>query len=206
MLSRRTHPRPTVTALSRSNRRLTLLFVAAVLLPCAVLVVLTLLAMRQEQELAAKRSADQQRAMTAQARQALRSHLDAIVMRELRVHAASERRPYVDSSVTLIADVDGRRLILPWQRRRSPSSSTIAPSVELARRAERQEFQDADPAGAAELWRRAIAAGGQPEDVAVARLGLARVLGKLGRGSEARAAYNAVLDTPPSLTDEHGVP
>ena len=74
----------------RSQRRLIALFLAAVLLPCALLVLLTVRGMRQERELAEKRAVDERARVFVQVQQALLcttgKHYVAGVERACRAH------------------------------------------------------------------------------------------------------------------------
>ena len=100
----------------RSRRRLVALFLTAVLLPCALLVLLTVRGMRQERELAEKRAADEHARVIAQVRQSLRVRLDRMASQAVSTrNAAARNRPYADSSVQLVADLIGGRLVPPWK-------------------------------------------------------------------------------------------
>jgi hypothetical protein len=88
---------------SRSRRRLIALFLTAVLLPCALLVLLTVHGMKQERELAEKRATDERARVFVQVRQALRGRLDDIASRYWSARAArttaTPMREYTDASV-----------------------------------------------------------------------------------------------------------
>jgi signal transduction histidine kinase len=197
----------------RSQRRLIALFLAAVLLPCAVLVLLTVRGMQQERELAEKRAVDDQARVFAQVRQALRARLGSITSQELSARAArssvARNLSYTDSSVRLVADVVGGRLVPPWEAGAhaglSPASS-VGEFGDKLRVAESQEFGQGNLVAAAALYRDAIVAGHRTEEVGYARLALARVLTRLDRAREARAQYAQVFALGFDTSDEHGVP
>jgi signal transduction histidine kinase len=197
----------------RSQRRLIALFLAAVLLPCAVLVLLTVRGMRQERELAEKRAVDERARVFAQVRQALRARLESITSQELSTRAGrtpvARNLSYTDSSVRLVADVVSGHLVPPWESVARASLSSASPEGEFGNKlriAESQEFERGNLVQAAALYRGAIAAGRRADQVGYAQLALARVLARLGRGSEARAQYAQVFALGFDATDEHGVP
>jgi signal transduction histidine kinase len=197
----------------RSRRRLIALFLAAVLLPCAVLVLLTVRGMRQERELAEKRAVDERARVFAQVRQALRARLESITSQELSTRAGrtpvARNLSYTDSSVRLVADVVGGRLVPPWEAVARASLSSAPPEGEFGNKlrvAESQEFERGNLVEAAVLYREAIAAGRRAEQVGYAQLALARVLARLGRAREATAQYAQVFALGFDATDEHGVP
>jgi signal transduction histidine kinase len=197
----------------RSQRRLIALFLAAVLLPCAVLVLLTVRGMRQERELAEKRAVDERARVFAQVRQALRARLESITSQELSTRAGrtpvTRNLSYTDSSVRLVADVVGGRLVPPWEAVARASLSSASPEGEFGNKlrvAESQEFERGNLVETAMLYRGAIAAGRRAEQVGYAQLALARVLARLGRAREATAQYAQVFALGFDATDEHGVP
>src|SRR5215467_3560904 len=104
--------------LVRSSRRVVLFFLAAVLLPCAGLVVVAARSLRQERELSEKRTADERNRASIEARLALERRLDAV---EAQARAERESRngvassTYADSSLRLIAEVRNGRVVLPWE-------------------------------------------------------------------------------------------
>ena len=93
----------------RSRRRLVALFLATVVLPSALLTLLTVRGMRQERELAEQRAVVEQARFLTQVRQALRAHLDRTATEALGASSArasaTPAAPYADSSVRLIAPV-----------------------------------------------------------------------------------------------------
>lgn len=194
----------------RSRRRLVGLFLAAVLLPCALLVLLTVRGIRQERELAGKRAADEQARVFAQVRRTLHARLDRISSQALSARSAVPRSTsYGDSVVRLVADVVGGRLVPPWQEAGRSSPLRISAAAEFAaklRDGETQEFARGDLVEAARRYREAIAAGRRAEQVGLARLALARVQARIGRLREATGLYAQVFALGFDVTDEQGVP
>ena len=68
-----------------SHRVQLVLFVAAVLVPCAVLIALSVRIVGQERELRVKRQADEQRQIVVRGRDALLAALKPILLDEIRV-------------------------------------------------------------------------------------------------------------------------
>ncbi len=103
---------------SQSHRRQVVLLFAAVILPCALLVVLSLRMMSQDRELAEKRRADEQRRVVAEIRQQLLGRLERIKLEEVTARAAepdnAPRRTFHNPAVMLVGWVDNDRLRLPW--------------------------------------------------------------------------------------------
>jgi len=76
---------------ARPHRRLILLFVLAVLVPCAGMVALSLRLLRQERDLAESRLLEERKRSVQRLREALLDELDAIVVRELEARRESPR-------------------------------------------------------------------------------------------------------------------
>jgi len=195
--------------LVRSNQRVLLFFLAAVLLPCAGLVVVSARSLRQERELAEKRAADERSRASREARQALERRLDAIATEGRRERAARTgivSWRYADSSLQLLADVRDGRVVLPWERH--PMSSVVdADALSAALRAgERAEFTNGDVRAAAASYRAAVDLAARSRRPGEARLALARVSSKLGDQREASVQYTALLQVGFNDTDQQGIP
>jgi len=104
----------------RSHRKQILLFLIAVLLPSIVLVFLTIRMIGQERELAQKRMVDEQHRMARDIGQHLLVRLENIKLQERSAASDEDLLPakisYVNPEVVLVGLVDGRKLILPWER------------------------------------------------------------------------------------------
>lgn len=195
---------------SRSNRRLLLLFVVAVLLPCAVLIGMSVRSMRQDRELAQKRLAEDRARSATEARSALLSRLEALKAQALAtppsLPQSTQRLPSTDPAIRLVADIRGGRLVLPWER--TPRATVRRDSVldEKLRDAEHAEFVERDAAKASALLKEATKLGLAPGDEGLVRLALARTDAKVQDVAGANAQYLRVLTLGPEFRDEQGVP
>ncbi len=197
-----------------AHRRQVVLFLAAILLPCAALVVLGVRLVVQERELANARLDDEQRSIAQQLRSDLASRLERIALHQAGALAAQPElllaRQYDDPTVALVARVSDGRLVFPWEQDERPALSRALLSrgafAEAVAQAQRAEFASGNLSRAAELYVNALANAEQPVQAAHARLFLARALAKSGRHQEARVEYSRVATTPPELMDEHGIP
>jgi len=199
---------------SQLHRRQVLLFLAAILLPCAALVFLGLRLIVQERELGAARLADERRRITRQLRQELTSHVERTALRQVTALAVRpellQAREYDDSTVALVARVSGGTIVLPWEHDQRPAEAQRllrqGAFAERIRQAEQAEFGEAQPARAVDLFREAGKAAQYPAQVGSAQLSLARALAKAGQQSEALAEYRKAVTASPDIVDEHGIP
>jgi signal transduction histidine kinase len=196
------HPEP--------HRRLIVLLLMALLVPCAVLTLLGVRMIRQERELSAKRLADERQALTTQVRQELLSRLDHI---KLQVRSALHSQPlcqYKHPSVALVARIAGRRIVPPWaEASDNEDFRTVMGAPEFAgkvQEGEHQEFRQRLPDSAAVQYQEALRLAKHPVQTAYARLLLARALAKAGRLTEARSQYLKLMAVPTTLVDDQGVP
>lgn len=199
---------------SRLHRRQVLLFVAAILLPCAALVFLGLRLVIQERELGAARRGDERRRFTRQLHQELLSHLERTALRQVTALAV---RPgllhaggYDDPTVALVARVSAETIVLPWEQDERPAEARRllrqGAFAQPFQQAERAEFADSQPARAVDLYRAAGNAATHPVQVASAQLSLARALTKAGRQSEALGEDRKAAAASADIVDEHGIP
>jgi signal transduction histidine kinase len=200
--------RPDRPTRRRLRTRQAVLFLAAIGLPCLVLVALSLRMIAQERELAEKRLADERRRMAVDVRQDLRSRLDHLRLEAL--NGARRGAPGDAGAVVLIARLEGDRLVLPWdvQPETAEAAAALAdPAFAAAvRDGERDELVALRFEAAVASYRRALGAARLPVQTAFAQLLVARALGKAGRAREAHALYRRVLSTSPPVVDEQGVP
>ncbi len=210
----------------RPHRRHVLLFLIAILLPCLVLVALSLRMISQERELAEKRLAEERDRLVGQIRQELLARLERIKLQEVaalaaplhaitRVPPAAQADParaanYQHPAVVLAGWVENNRLVLPWENNRSAEEfRRLLSEAEFARRIQRGEQEEhvsRQLGKAAQLYREAMNVARHPAQSAHARLLLARVLARSGGRSEAHTHYQKVLALSSDVTDEHGVP
>ncbi len=182
------------------HRRQILLFLVAILAPCAALVALSLRMIGQERELAERRRLER-------VRQELVARLERIKLEEIEA-APGER--YRNPATVLLASAKNRKLILPWEAAEPAErlrQLLSQPGFESPlREGERLEFVEGKPAAAERAYSAALLAARHPHQTAWARLMRARALDKLGRGQEALADFRALLAASADFTDEDGVP
>jgi len=186
------------------HKRQIILFLVAILVPASVLIILASRIMVQDQELAAKRAADQRLAAVAQLRRELAASLEAIKLQEVNRLIRSPNQPQDSGNpaVVFTATLDGDRLVLPWETPPAPDS------VEFARHrqeGESQEFVKKDYVAAAAAYRLALASARRPAESAEARLLLARALSNAGNADEASRVYQTLLNDSSGARDEQGV-
>ena len=126
---------------SRRKRQI-FLFLAAILIPTAVLITLATRLARQDAELAEKRMADQRRDALEQLRRELAARLETIKLQELnRLSDDSQfsESGDIESPVVFVAPLIQNRLVLPWQT--NPRSSVASSGFEQYRKeGEAREF------------------------------------------------------------------
>jgi signal transduction histidine kinase len=199
---------------SHSHRRQVLLFLVAVLLPCAALLALGLRLVVQERELVQARLEEEQRQLVREVRQNLSTRLDRMALRQVTALSSDPEvlraRAYDDSIVVLVARVSNGQLLLPWEQDPRPEESRAllggGPFGERIREGERAEFAASDPETARQQYRLALDAAGHPVQEAYARLCLARASAKCGRQADARAGYEVLAQASPETVDENGIP
>lgn len=186
--------------------RQALFFLLAIVLPCALLVVLTTRMVVQERELAEKRQADERRRIAADLRQALLARVERIRLDSTRGGRATAGNP----QLALLARTESGRLILPWEEDAPVVAAAAALEearfAEAVRAGERAEFIDGRLTEAVAAYQRAVAAARLPVQRAAAQLLLGRTLSKSGRQPEAEAAYQAVLSEQADVVDDQGIP
>jgi signal transduction histidine kinase len=187
-----------------ANRWQLVLFLGAVLLPSAVLVVVSQRTIQQNRELAGKRSLDDRRAVRERLARELLARAEQLRAAALAFHGN------LAPEVAMIASVEGGRLALPWET--DPGAARfreLAAAPEFARavaRGDRAQFAEKDPGAAARHFREALRLGRDPVQAAYARLLLARALKQIGQNEEAAKQARQVTRLPTGLVDEEGVP
>jgi len=198
----------------RSHRKQILLFLIAVLLPSIVLVFLTIRMIGQERELAQKRMVDEQHRMARDIGQHLLDKLEIIKLQERSAASDEDLLPakisYVNPEVVLVGLVDGRELILPWERSQEiERTAKLLNNPEFMRKirsAEREEFVQKNYARAARLYSQAVNGVDHSVQKEYARLLLARTFWKSENNADALLHYRKLLSLPYNLSDEYGIP
>jgi signal transduction histidine kinase len=186
------------------HKRQIFLFLAAILVPAALLIGLAVRILSQDGELATKRAADQRMAAVSQLRRELTASLEAIKLQEMNRQIRSPNQPQESGNpaVVFTATLEGDRLVLPWEAAPPPDSAEFA---KHRQEGEAQEFVKKDNAAAAAGYRLALAAARRPSESADARLRLARALFKAGNAEEASRVYQILLGDSSGARDEQGV-
>lgn len=99
-------------------RRQALLFLVAILVPCAVLVGLGLRTMEQERELGRQRIEEERQRRIDEIGQQLLSHLEKIKLEEVTnasVRTLGQARLHSDPAAAFVGTVAEGRLQLPWE-------------------------------------------------------------------------------------------
>jgi signal transduction histidine kinase len=194
-----------------SHRVQLVLFVAAVLVPCAVLIALCVRVVGQERELRVKRQADEQRQIVVRARDALLTALKPILLDEVRVDLRLGQA-YRHPETAFVGWVEEDRLVLPWEPERDQAARKCRelisqPGFEPAIRAcEQLGNQPHELALTTGCYERAVAAARNPQQAAYARWLLAQALDAGGRPGQAAPVFRSLLDAGSEVTDADGIP
>lgn len=198
----------------RSHRKQILLFLITVLLPSVVLIVLTVRTIGQEKELAQQRMTEERRRVAREIGQHVLVRLEGLKLQEAGALSKGPRIPaapdYVNPQVALICQVEGRRLVLPWEGNQGIKNAGLhlnEPAyASQIRQAEREEFARKNSTAAARLYRQAMNAAEHPIQKEYAKLLLARALAKSSRKAEALVLYREILELAYTASDEYGIP
>ncbi|HWQ53803.1 MAG TPA: ATP-binding protein [Bryobacteraceae bacterium] len=186
------------------HRRQVLLFLAAILAPCLLLVGLSLRMIGQERELAEKRRSDERRLVANRIRQELLARLERIKLEEAGAARRLSSQP-PPPEVALVAWLRDGKLAMPWETEK-PEARFTGAFGEALREGERLEFVAGSAAAALPHYQRALREAGEPGERAYARLLRARALEKTGRTAEALADFRVLLAVGQGIHDEEGVP
>jgi signal transduction histidine kinase len=194
------------------RRRLALaLFVF--LVPFGALTTLAIQTFNQDRELAGRRAEDDRRQLAASVRQDFLARLESLKVRALSsaVDARQDgRATEPDDPIVLVARIENRRLVLPWEDQLSVADvrRVLAeqPFATLISSGETEELVHQRPGAAASLYQRALASARQPVQASAAELLVARALGKAGHPADALTYTRRTLARPLSLVDEQGIP
>jgi len=193
---------------SRKYQKQILLFSLIFVLPCVVLVGLSLRMIGQERELAQKRVLDERRRIAAEISQHLFNRLEAIKSREVRTPFGLEMAKNPD--VVLLGSVENNTLKFPWELEPGENSEieslALRNYVQRIQSAENEEIAHKNYARASQLYKQIIVTSETDTQKGYAQLLLARVLMKFGQVEEALTQYTAILALPSKISDELGIP
>jgi len=199
---------------TRIRYKQVLLFLIAVALPSAVLILLTWRMIGQQEELSEKRQADDRRRLAREIGQKLLVRLEEIKVHEVSAVASGSEShnsiAYTSPEVVVRGLTNGEQLRLPWEE--DQASDQLGGSLgdtgffEKMHRAEEEEFARRQFDQANVLYLECIEEARQPSQQAYVRLSRARVLVSANRIDEGLAEYRKILDVGPAVADESGVP
>ena len=189
------------------------LFLVALLLPTAVLVMLGLRMIDQERTVAEAQATGELQQAVGRIRQHLLGTLERIKREELAAlapGAARAARHAHHPDVELVTWVEDGRVVLPWDARGGETVVRgLLQDVAFAgwlRQGERAEHRRGDHRTAIEAYGRALELAEHPTQAGYARLALARTLAGAGRDDDAWTQYRQVAALPADAVDEHGIP
>ena len=199
---------------SFGHRKQILLFLAAVIVPSLVLVLLTLRIVRQEKELAEKRVVQERQRRATEIGQHLLIRLEKIKLEEANKPGPPlvklARSGYKNPEVAFLALVNEGRLVLPWEYDPALNESSRLLNrpdfSQKIRQAEKAEFEQKDPPLAAKIYRQVLMEAKDGVQREYARLLLARALAKSEKTDEALSHYRIILALPSQIADESGIP
>ena len=146
-------------------RRQGFLFLLAIVVPCLLLVGLSVRMLVQERELADKRVGDERRRLAGQVRQYLLTRLDRVKLEAMSKRDTTSGAPHQPgeqgTALVLIAPIEHGRILLPWDRfvgaQESRSALDVPLFAEAIRQGERSEHVERRFDTAARAYRRALA-------------------------------------------------
>lgn len=199
---------------SFGHRRQILLFLIAVFLPSLVLIIFSVRMIGQEKELAQKRLSEERRRVALEIGRHLLFQLEHIKFQETNALADSETTPtdmnYANPEVVLVAPVEGRRLVLPWEENQNKNDAERLlndPEFrEKIQKAQKEEFANKDHQKALRLYEQALSTAKGAFQEKYTGILMARVLMKVDQKDKAIAIYREILKHPFTVTDEYGVP
>jgi signal transduction histidine kinase len=180
------------------------LFLIAVMLPAALMFVLTLRFLWREEELALQRADADRGNAVEQVRRELTAKLETIELQGIRKIESPTDSSAADPAIVFVTPWRIDEITMP-ESKRTPAFHT-PDFLSFRDLGEIREFQSKDPKGAAEAYRRALQAAKLPEEECEARLTLGRTLVKAGRPQEALPIYRVMLETCSQTPDEAGMP
>ncbi len=197
----------------RGRRTKILFYLVSIVLPSLLLVVFTLRLVSQDRELAQKRVAKDRQKFALDVGRSLLSVLDKAknLPGEAAVNpSAKPDAPSAGSLLVWVCELRGTDLILPWEddpqsipKKERLGEMTFLVSLGVI---EKAEFEENNPAKAAELCRALLKANLGPGQAALIRLSLARSLHRAGHADEARGIDRSLLSLSADVRDEYQIP
>ncbi len=184
-------------------------FLAAVCVPCIALIALSLRIISQDRELAEKRRADERRREVLQVRDALLARLNPIRVNEIQ-RDLEPGEQYRHPEVVFVARIEDSGLVLPWEA--DPAARRCRDLISRPyfegriRQCEQSDFGAGRGGLAARCYEQALGAARHPVQAAYARWLWAQALDRAGEHQRAAELFRVLLDAPPDITDEEGVP
>lgn len=187
-----------------TRRRRVLLVLSLVLIPGAVLSVVTWRLMGQERELEAGRLVERRALIVAQLAQQMLLSLEQARQRVMT--SAVDAVAASDSGIfIIIAPLTADGMVLPWEQGGPPVGAADEVAARI-REGEALEFGQGRPDLASESYAAAVRAAESPASRIQARLHEARALTRAGQTSAALAAYAEAAAASPELQDVDGMP
>ena len=182
-----------------------LLFLCAIVAPCLVLVALGVRMIAQEKQLRVQHAEEEQQRRVDRVEQELLSRLE-----RLKLDPAVASSEHTPEDVVLVGKVQDAKLFLPWDV--NPDAQNFlkwiesSPFADLIQQAAHEEHIAGKPDAAVRFYREALTSTSQPAAQVYARLSLARALIKMDKREEGFTEYGRILDMPPDMVDENGIP
>jgi two-component system, OmpR family, phosphate regulon sensor histidine kinase PhoR len=186
-----------------SPPRQAVLLVLAVVFPSLIIASLGVMLIRQEQELAERRSADRRRQIASEVRQELLAALSRIRSRELS-RIAGEGSVAPSPAVVLSLPIRGGAVVPPWERS-DEETEALRDAQAAAALEEGQRMETRRPREAEAAYRRAAASTDSLAS-SIAKFSLARVLARAGNQNDADRLDAATAALSFDIADEYGMP
>ncbi|MFC2156623.1 sensor histidine kinase [Acidobacteriota bacterium] len=193
---------------SRAYKKKIFLFILVFVLPCIVLVLLSLRMISQEKELSQKRAQDDSRRTATEIGQRLLIRLENI--KRLELINPPESAGYTSPETVFVGRIMEGNLELPWEvptvsdsEIRSLNQPDFLRRIE---RAENAEFVLQNNSQAVSFYNQALNSASTKTQQGFSRLLLARTLVKASQKESALSQYKILLFFPFDVSDEFGIP
>lgn len=190
----------------RRTRRIWLLL-STILIPTAVVALLVVRVVRQENELAERRASEERHDALDQLRRELSARLQAVRLEEVnRLIGESGTRLPPDSPIVFVAPMAQDHMVLPWADHRPPAAPPSAMFTRYIEEGETLEFQRRDASAASAAYRRALAVAASVAQRCAARLALGRSHAEAGETAEAERIDLEMIGDCGEVPDADGMP